>query len=248
MLKTRKINTDCIYTISGFIAYVNTCSPGGMRINSEPLKKRLESIAFELDAKGEIPPPPPALGGKSLTDLLQSGNVQVVIDQKFPQAIGIRNILRMTALFGNFKWEVLQNEFNSSPFFTSDFPVAIEETTDPRMLNRIIPLAPNLALRIVPDRTFDRQQTDFSFKNFSSSCRKVNHQEIMKINRLIVRCAEDVVFYRDDDPWVQPFIAKNRYYRIEASTRTITTQYGRVSFLAQRIAQRIDSNIDTGRH
>ena len=56
MLKTRKINTECIYTIAGFIAYVNTCSPGGMRINSEPLKERLENIAFELDAKGEIPP------------------------------------------------------------------------------------------------------------------------------------------------------------------------------------------------
>lgn len=238
MLKTRKINAECIYTIAGFVAYVYACSPGGMRIHSEPLKEQLEKLAYELDAKGEISPPPLALGGKNLTDLLQSGNVQIVIDPKFPQAIGIGNILNLTALFGNFKWEVLQNEFDGSPFFTSDFPVAIEETNDPHTLNKIIPLSPNLAVRVVPDRTFDKHHADFSFANFSSYSRKVNRQEVMKINRLIVRCAEEIVFYRDDYPWVQPFISKNRYYRIEASARKVTTQLGTISFLAQRVVQR----------
>ena len=38
------------------------------------------------------------------------------------------------------------------------------------------------------------------------------------INRLIVRCAEDTVFYRDNSAWVQRFIAKNRHYRVESST------------------------------
>jgi Protein of unknown function (DUF4238) len=243
MLETKKINTECVYTIAGFVAYVYTCSPGGMRINSQPLKEKVENLAYELDAKGAFSPPPPVLGGKNLTDLLQSGNVQIVIDSKFPQAIGIANILNLTALLGNFKWEVLQNKFDGSPFFTSDFPVAIEETSDLQTLNKIIPLAPNLAVRIVPDRTFDTKRANFTFANFSSHSRKVNRQEVMKINRLIVRCAEEIVFYRDDSPWVQPFIAKNRKYRIEARTIRITTQLGKVSFLAQRVVQRTDPNI-----
>jgi hypothetical protein len=161
-----------------------------------------------------------------------------VIDPKFPQAISIANILRLTALFGNFKWEVLQNDFDASPFFTSDLPVAIEQSDDPHTLNKIIPLAPNLAIRVIPDRTFVKSRADFTFANFSNHSRKVNRQEVMKINRLIVRCAEEIVFYRDDYPSVQPFIAKNRYYRIESSTREITTQLSKVSFLAQRVVQR----------
>jgi hypothetical protein len=59
MLKTKKINTECIYTIAGFVAYVYTCSPGGMRINSGPLKRRTENLANEIDAKGGFSPPPP---------------------------------------------------------------------------------------------------------------------------------------------------------------------------------------------
>ena len=238
MLKTKKINTECIYTIAGFVAYVYACSPGGMRINSEPLKKQLENSAYELDAKGGFSPPPPALGGENLTELLRSGSIAFVIDPKFPQAISIANILKQTALLGNFNWEILRNDIDSSPFFTSDFPVAIEESDDPRTLNKIVPLAPNLAIRVIPDRTFDKSRADFTFANFSNHSRKVNRQEVMKINRLIVRCAEEIVFYRDDYPWVQPFIAKNRYYRIEASTREITTQLGKVSFLAQKVVQR----------
>jgi Protein of unknown function (DUF4238) len=241
--KQRKINAECIYTIAGFVAYVYTCSPGGMRINSEPLKKQVENLTYELDAKGEFAPPPPVLGGKILTELLQNESVKIVIDPKFPQAIGIGNILSLTALFGNCRWEVLQNEFGGSPFFTSDFPVAIEETNDPQTLNKIIPLAPDLAVRILPDRTFDTKQANFSCANFSSHSRKVNRHEVMKINRLIVQCAEEVVFYRDDHSWVQPFIAKNRYYRIEATTRKIRTQVGIVSFLSQRVVQRTDPNI-----
>jgi hypothetical protein len=45
---------------------------------------------------------------------------------------------------------------NDSLFFTSDFPAAIEKTDDLRILNRIVPLAPNLVLRIRPNLTLDR--------------------------------------------------------------------------------------------
>lgn len=35
------------------------------------------------------------------------------------------------------------------------------------------------------------------------------------MNRLLVRCAEDVVFYRDEHPWVRRFIEKNRQFRVD---------------------------------
>ena len=190
-----------------------------------------------MDAQGELSPSPAELGGASLTELLREGIVDITIDPKFPQAIGVTQILRLLATFGNFKWEVLRNDSDDSPFFTSDFPVAIEATDDPRVLNRIVPLAPNLALRIRPDFTLDRdQRRDPSFANFGYRRRSPGREEIVSLNRLIVRCAEEVVFYRDDQPWVRPFVARNRRYRIEPHTERLPTPTGTLRVFTQRIA------------
>ena len=143
-LISEKIDNECIYTIAGFVSYVISCSPTGMRIQSGPLKSCVETTAAIMESNGSLPPPPAELGSAGLTELLTDGEVEVTIDPKFPQAIGIASILKSAATFGNFKWDVLHNGFDDSPFFTSDFPAAIEKTEDPRILNRIIPLAPNL--------------------------------------------------------------------------------------------------------
>lgn len=237
-LAAQKIDQECIYTIAGFVAYVTSCSPAGMRIHSGPLKSTVETTATMMEAAGMLPSPPPELAGASLTELLQNGTVQVKIDAKYPQAIGISTILERTATFGNFKWEILLNDFEDSPFFTSDFPAAIEKTDDPRILNRIVPLSPNVALRIRPDLSLDRGQTDFSFKNFGFHARRIRRQEVMNLNCLIVRCAEDMIFYRDDRPWAQPFIAKNRHYRIEPHTHELRTAEGALLISTQKVIVR----------
>jgi len=234
-LTVGKIDSECIYTIAGFVAYVVTCSPAGMRIPSGPLKSAVETEATMAEAQGLLPTPPPELGNESLTELLRDGAVQVTIDSKYPQAIGIDSILKFVALFGNFAWEILHNESSSSPFFTSDFPAAIEKTDDPHILNRIVPLAPNIALRIKPNPMLDRDRLDCSFTNFGYRKRTVSYEELTKLNTLIVRCAEDTVFYRDDHPWVLTFVEKNRHYRIEPHTRRIKTPTGTLLVSTQRI-------------
>ena len=234
-LIARKIDNECIYTIAGFMASVICCSPAGMRIQSSPLKSSVEATTTMMDARGLLPPAPAVLGGAHVSELLQDGTVEVMIDPKYPQAIGINSILKITATFGNFKWEILHNDFDDSPFFTSDFPVAIEKTNNPRVLNRIVPLAPNLALRIMPDLRLNRDRLNLSFANFSSRSLKLRHNEVGKLNGLIVRCAEETVFYRDDFPWVRPFVAKNRHYLIESQTRRLTTPTGAVVIFTQAV-------------
>ncbi len=118
----------------------------------------LESSARALDAAGAFPAPPEALGGVSLTELLGQGALTFRVDPKFPQAIGITNILKMVLTFGNSGWELLRNPFADSPFFTSDFPAAVEPSADPRVINRIVPLTPFLAVRLCPDIYLDRAQ------------------------------------------------------------------------------------------
>src|SRR5688572_3566691 len=44
-----RIDRKCIYTIAGFMAYVIACSPAGMRIQSAPLKSRVETMATMME-------------------------------------------------------------------------------------------------------------------------------------------------------------------------------------------------------
>lgn len=230
-----KIDSECIFVIAGFVAYVYSCSPAGMRVNSEPLKAIVEDTARILESKGSLPPPPPVLGGKSLTDLLRSEDIQISIDPKYPQAIGIDSILPLIITFGNFKWDVLLNPFDKSPFFTSDFPIAIERTPDARILNKIVPLAPHLAIRIRPNLSYDRKHPDYSFSGFRRAIRKLSRSEVMNINRLIVRCAETTVFFRDNYEWVSSFVKKNANYRIEMKIVKIPYKKGNLLLTTQEI-------------
>ena len=223
-LASGQIDRESIYVIAGFVAYVNTCSPASMRIKSEYLKGVVEEFTKMADRQGIFPVPPPELAGEYLTDLIMSGKVNVEIDQKYPQAIGISSILKHTSLLGNFWWEILINPYDDSPFFTSDFPVVVEEASDPHIRNRVIPLSPNLAVRIQPDPTVQGKHTDFKFSNFRYRITRLSRAKVTNINRLIIRCAESVVFYRDDHPWIPAFVKKNAGFRIESSMQKIPTE------------------------
>jgi hypothetical protein len=107
--------------------------------------------------------------------------VKITIDPKYPQAVGIANILERVVQFGNCHWEILRNEEPDCPFFTSDFPVGNEPSTDARVLNRVLPLSPDLAVRIQPDLNLDRTAANFEFKKFSYRRRFVRRQEAIAV-------------------------------------------------------------------
>jgi hypothetical protein len=240
-LRNNTIDHDCILSISGFVAYVMGSSPAGMRILSEPLRASLETTSAILDRRGDIPPSPELLGGKSLTELLAAGTVQFKIDPKYPQALGITSIIAWVSVFGNSHWEIIRNEIADTPFFTSDYPVGLERSLDPRVLNRIIPLAPDVAIRICPDIRLSGERPDLTFRKFSSKQLKLRRPETIEINRCLVRCAEDCVFYRDNFDWILPFVSKNRHYRVEGITQRFPQGRGFLNVSTQRIASTRES-------
>jgi hypothetical protein len=245
-LRDDKIDNECIYAIAGFVAYVASCSPAAMRIHAGPLKGTVESVAAVLDKQGLLGKSPPSLGEKSLSELLTDGTVRITVDPKYPQAMGISNITRNTSVFGNAQWEILFNDYADSPFFTSDFPVAIEATDDPRVLSKLIPLAPNLAVRITPKIEMSRADHDFTFAKFSQKRRSLTWQELLEINRLLVQCAEDTIFYRDNHKWIQPFVAKHRYHRIEPIVQKLPYGTGIATISTQRIVSRLPDSAQVG--
>jgi hypothetical protein len=234
-LRENKIDQECIRCITGFAAYIVTCSPAAMRNNSGPLKASVESTIAILNAQGVIPRAPEAFGKKSITDLLADGTVEVKVDSKYPQAFMIANILRYVSVFGNSQWDILHNNESRSPFFTSDYPAAIEVEDLNTPINRIVPLAPDLAIRIRPDIWLSGTALDLTFAKFRAEQRRLKRAEVVELNRLIVRSAEDYIFYRDDLVWIDNFITKNRCYRVETLTPKLNHEGGDLLFSTQRI-------------
>lgn len=230
-----KIDRECIYSIAGFISYILTCSPGAMRINSFPVKNIVEETAFTLDSAGLLPPAPSILGGKSLTELIENGKVEVKIDKKYPQAIGIKSIMSHVKMFGNFTWEILINPYDESPFFTSDYPVALYEEHNFLFTKRIFPLTPYLAVKIHHNYELKRGDASFNFSKFKYSKHKISRKEVAKINRLIVQCAEDIIFYKEDYPWVKKFIKKHSNYYIEPRLDKRGSGSGKLLCVTQKI-------------
>ena len=176
-IKNGKINPDIIYVIAGWVAYVNSCSPAGMRIHSEHPKALAYEIARSLESRGMLP----HSENFSLTDSLDSGDVVIKVDPKHPQSLGIKNIEKCTYMLGNYRWEALINNFTDSPFFTSDYPIAIENSRNAIFSNLIIPLSPNLALRI---HTNQEKSFDTNFKQNIFNRKEISHDEVRKINQL----------------------------------------------------------------
>lgn len=149
--------------------------------------------------------------------LSENGTVKMTyVDEtpKYTQALGIANLEKLTYIIGNLKWEVLRNPLPTSPFFTSDNPVAIEPKKNSSIPNIIVPLTPQLALRIQArhnkdhaiHHNFDRNKTTF---------KTLTPKDVERINRLIVQSAENNVFFGEELSWIGPFAKRYSMYRIE---------------------------------
>jgi hypothetical protein len=235
-LRDGRLDPEAVFAIAGFAAFVQGCSPGGMRIHSRPPQEIVATTTAMLEASGMLPPPPPVFGGKTLAQLLDGKDVIVNVDPKYPQSMGITNILRSTSLWGNSCWDIIINDDPSSPFFTSDYPLAIEPSGRAGIVNRILPLAPDLAIRILPDLD-QKGRVDLSFTNLR--VRKVNarRKDTAEINRRIVQCAETVVYFSRDLPWIPAFVEKHRQYRIEPHILRIPQGDGHMILSTLRIAE-----------
>lgn len=234
-LRNDKPDKDAVRVIAGFVAYVATCSPGAMRINTGPIENSLEAMAIMLDERGQLERAPPGLDGKSVTELLANGTIKFKIDHKFPQAVGVSNIHGRVGSFGNFQWDVLLNVEPDNPYLTSDYPIAIEASGDPRILNKIVPLAPDVAIRIRPD--FDVDTSDYkNLPNAKHRTYRLKGERVRNINQMIVRCAEAQVYCGFTASWLQKFIEHHRRFRIEPVLKRIRGPRGFVMVTGQGIA------------
>jgi len=233
-LSSNKIDTECIHVISGLVAYIRSCSPASQRIRSEHLKCIVEEETRRLSNQGVLPEPPPELGFGSLSEMLTNNQLQVEIDKKYPQAIGINLIQETTRTFETSQWEVLLNEHKENNFFTSDYPTAIERNYKTKHFNILIALSPSLALRIHPVRPYEKDPT---LSKFRYRIKKPSFDQVISINKTIVQCAENIIFYKYDYKWIPNFIKKYAAFRIEESIDRIPNDTGAFILCSDKVVK-----------
>jgi hypothetical protein len=222
--------------LARFVAYVASCSPTAMRLFSEPLRVAVEATTTIMDAAGALPRAPESLEGASVTDLISDGTTRIDIDRKFPQALGIGQILDLVRMLEACDWEILHSPSSAKPFLTSDFPTAIEVFGPARPMNRVVPLSPDLAVRLVPGQTALGRVSGTSERG-GRRHRTASGHEVVEVNRTIVRCAEAIVFFRDDAPWVATLVEANRAYRVAADARRIPAGRGYLLATSMNVAK-----------
>lgn len=231
-LRNGRPTTDAIYSIAGFIAYVMTCSPAAMRINTPLFEGGIQAMTEMMERNGEFEDEPKIPGLGSISDMIKAGKIELNVDPKYPQAIGISGILESTAMLGNCHWDLLINSFQDTPYFTSDYPIANEQFGDPGFLNRIVPLTPDLALKIRPHVSATSAK-GFGFEHFKMRRLTLARHEVVEVNRKIVRSAETVVFHSHNRVWVKGFVSKNMAYRVETWNEMIDTGNGILQWTRQ---------------
>jgi len=208
---------ESVYVFAGFIASMMWYSPAGVRINKDPIERTLNEVGRRLDRQGKMPRAPDSMGGGTFSEMLDRGAIELNVNPKYPQAIGTTTLRTQIFSFGNFDWEILTNPFPDNAFFTSDYPVGIEPKGNQGIIDRVVPLAPDIAVRICP-KPIDDEKIQDNFAGFRYRTLTLKRQEVVAINRLIVRCAESIVFYPKQQPWISDFIKTNAGFRIEPKT------------------------------
>lgn len=224
-----RVDHESVRTIAGLVSCISSCSPTSMRLHAPFLRQLLTSTAKILDRKGIIP----RLNGVGIQEMLEDGAADIRIDGKYPQAFSIQNIEKTTAIFGKCEWEIIHNEFDESPFFTSDYPIGLEPSSRfTNINNKIIPLTPKVAVRIKPDPEVKNRPTpvEVKFRMYAAT-----REQVRNINRIIVQSAEDLIFYRDAHEWVPMFIQRNRHFRIESVVFKGALKKGDAVLSSQRI-------------
>lgn len=224
-----RLEFEDVFSLAGFTAFVGACSPTAVRIGRESITALVDTQARVMDENGAFDRAPAELGGKTLTELLDGEAISINVDQKFAQSVGIAQILELTNGFADTAWEFILNPFDDSPFLTSDFPVTLVPKPGEIALRRFIPLQPNLGAYVTPSRTASDKKPS-KFANFRSRTRAAKRTEIERLNRTIVRCAEDFVFGSLSSDWISRLVERNSTYLVQNTTGRKRTKGGYYTF------------------
>ncbi len=141
-------------------------------------------------------------------ELLEQGTMKITGDPSYIKGIVTRELLTYACMTYNLDWLIIEND-TDQPYLTSDNPVAMSFSGrhgDP--VTRLLPVTPKLCLSVVyRRRPPPGRLTPEAVRRIMNTPplgvvtgAKAKPVAVREINRLVVQCAEELVFSsREDD-------------------------------------------------
>lgn len=228
-LRDRFLDGMVKYQISGYVAFLRSCTPAAKRLGQERLRAAIQSMVQSVaERQFKLHPPKDEETSQIIKNLIEQKQITTEIDRQFPHAIGISQLLRIIVRFLNGRWLVMINESNR-PFITSDNPaIAYYHNNDATMAQIYVPLAPDIAILMAAEPD-DNESEDIAIRNSASlnDCFAVpKTQYIDKFNELIIRGSEERVLHRSFDKQLEQKVRANAEWRADIVTDNIAVEKG----------------------
>lgn len=192
-LGSGEVDAGAKFAIAGLFANLMVSTPAWRRIGVRMynyLTTRSLSFAKRMHEKHGYAPEFPT----EAVEMLESGEIILETDPNHIKAVVTIQLMEYAWTAYNANWVVLRNE-TRWPFVTSDNPVAlIDSGALSAGLTRFLPITPVLCLSV---RFIKRELPPFDAKlapQGEVEYARADTAQVKKINRLIVQCADDLVF------------------------------------------------------
>ena len=236
-LENGVLDQDAKYELSGYIAFLRSCSPTAKRLGQKTIADAIEPIAYKigsesLDKAGYLNDEHKL----SLCNAFQKREMEAEIEvaREFAHAQGIRALLSMLYRYYCSRWKVFINKTNI-PFITSDNP-AIQYRHDihQQMPHTYVPLKPSMALLIVLDSDIARPDfEDVKRYDINDSMGVVKRSDINRFNEALVKSAERIVLHQKREDWLIQLVRQFSKWRVESVPRHLTTDSGTTTITGQ---------------
>lgn len=156
-------------------------------------------------------------------EMMERGALKLEANAEYIKALITRQLLTYACLTYNLDWVLIEND-TELPFLTSDNPVALDYSGKPGApVTRMLPITPKLCVSL----TYDPVRADrldirdvprimHSPPQGMVTRAKAKTAGVRALNRLIVQCAENLVFASQANTGSDELVKKYGKYRVEA--------------------------------
>lgn len=233
-LESGILDANMKFEISGYIAYLRTCTPTAKRIGQENLAGLAKPYAYkvmkdELEKANYLSDEHKGL----ITKELQQNKISLKVDRAFAHA---QNMITLQGILYQLycsRWGVLINNSNT-PFVTSDNP-AILYYRDPnqQIAHTYIPLKSNMALLIIPDINIMRPSFDDveKYDNSQDMFGVIKPARINEFNRYIIKSAEKLVIHHSKEYWLEKLVRRYGNWYVKSEPFYLPTEKGTMTII-----------------
>lgn len=224
-LLSNSISSKDKLAISGYMANLMTCTPTWQRVSQKIYEQQSMGTLSFSKRMGEKY----GTMENELIDgltMLEKGELKLKFDSNYIKTFAIRSLFDMALQTYNQDWEIISNNTNHL-FVTSDNPVAIDYFGPGSRLTRFLPITPHLCLCVKYNQILRFDPEDF-LPNLKLAPRgkiqrtECSTQGIKHINRLVIQCAENLIFSSEELPIISTLAAKYAKHRVDVDYKELS--------------------------